>query len=387
MNKINSRYILPLVGLLIFVLAAYTYYFLIKNIDPGVDIRIHNFILVEYLERGFFPIPPGYYFLIYLVDKLIHFKYDFVMGSILVLAFFTWWKFRILVRWFNQKTTLKTSILLGLGFVFIVPLVFPPIDKGFWYLGKFTPTIWHNSTSIAAIPFSLLLFLKAIDWLKKDQISGTWVIQILAVAVLFIKPSFLFCFIPVFPVFSFLAKGVRSPFFKSSLLISFSLLALIWVEKYLIYSFDPIVVQDYTSLEQPQIKIQPFKIWLHYAFEPIWDFISSFLLSLVFFVFWGKQAFKKVDFSFSFALLIVALLIFFLFSETGFRQWHANFYWQIPITLLIHQVLMTKFVLELPKNPNGKLELSRVLFWIVLIAQIACGISYWARIFVERTTV
>jgi len=387
MNKINSRYILPLVGLLIFVLAAYTYYFLIKNIDPGVDIRIHNFILLEYLERGFFPIPPGYYFLIYLVDKLIHYKYDFVMSSILVLSFFTWWKYRILVQWFSEERALEKSILFGLGFIFIFPLVFPPAEQGFWYYGKFTSTLWHNSTSIAALPFSLLLFAKTIQWWKKGQVSGIWGLLGLGIAVLLIKPSFLFCFIPVFPVFTLLLKGWRLPFLRISIGLSLALLGLIWLEKYLIYNFDPIIVQDYSSQDRPEIVVQPFKVWLHYAFEPFWDFISSFMLSLVFLVFWGKQAFKKVDFSFSFVLLLVALLIYFLLSETGFREWHANFYWQIPITLLIHQVLMTKFVLGLPKNVNGKLELSRAVFWIILIAQITCGIVYWARIFVERTTV
>jgi len=42
-------------------------------------------------------------------------------------------------------------------FVFSLPSVQVFTNK-FYYLGQFTPNVWHNSTTIFLMPFALLLF-------------------------------------------------------------------------------------------------------------------------------------------------------------------------------------------------------------------------------------
>ncbi|MDX5338993.1 MAG: hypothetical protein LPK25_08200 [Cyclobacteriaceae bacterium] len=378
----NISWVFPLLGGVI----AFTLYFLIKYIPYGVDIKIHNFYLVEYLEKGHFPIPPGYYALIYLVDLFFRFKYPFVLSSILILTFFLLWKFSILRNWISSKPGLPRGWgdLLALGLMFFGPWVAPWIETDFWYLGKFTPTIWHNSTLIVSLPFSLLLFRETLDWWENETKSSLWKILLFGLLILLIKPSFLFCFVPLFPWFTGKLKGFSSLAFRFSLGIALGLLIGIAAEKFLIYSWDPMVVEEYPLAEQPQIQIRPFKVWLHYAFEPVWDFISSFMLSITFLILWGKSPFSRASFSFSFSLLILSLILFLTLSESGFREWHANFYWQIPIALLIHCWAMLDFVLDFQGEKGKKLHWKTKVFGIIFGLHVLFGLAYWGRFFVER---
>ncbi|TFV97249.1 hypothetical protein E4S40_00915 [Algoriphagus kandeliae] len=388
MISLKNRSYKEVIWFSLLFLIGYTLYFLVKFIPYGVDIKIHNFYLIEYLENGYFPIPPGYYFLIYLLDLFVSWKYQFLLSSILVLLFFFGWKYKIILEWLIKEFEVKEkkAFIISLGIMFFGPLVIPSIDKDFWYLGKFTPTIWHNSTLIAALPFSLLLFKQTLVWWERKTSSSYYKIWLLALLVLLIKPSYLFCFIPLLPLFSGIYYGFNQKVFFQALLFSFGMLGLIWVEKYLIYSWDPMITDFYEVSDQPQIEIRPFKVWLHYAFEPIWDFFSSFSLSIAFIVLFGKNLLLKNQkpLAFSFSLLLLSLIIYWLFAETGFREWHANFYWQIPISYLIHLVIMIGFVFRRISGKNGKYDLKTLTFLTLFSLHVLSGIAYWGRIFTER---
>ncbi|NVJ86794.1 MAG: hypothetical protein HWE15_10850 [Algoriphagus sp.] len=384
----SSLYKISLVlwNLIIALIAGFTIYFLIRYGRYGVDIKTHNFFLEEYLENGFFPIPPGYYALIYLLDLLVRIKYPFVVSSLLTLTFFIWWKYTIVFKWLQEEGVKEHREALGLSLalIFFGPLVFPPVEGDFWYLGKFTPSIWHNSTLIAVFPFSLILFRKTMDWWKNYELKFPWNILGLSFAIILIKPSFLFCYIPLFPLFSGYYHGFRSRFFGYSIGISVGLLAVIWLEKILIYNWDPMVLDYFQKNEIPQIQIRPLKVWLHYAFEPFWDFFSSFSLTVLFLIFWGRKAFQNQTFVFSFALLVFAILIYLLLAETGFREWHANFYWQIPITYLIHLIIMVVWVYQERQKDFQTSKWKFSLFYVVFSLHVLSGVAYWARIFSER---
>lgn len=374
------------VELLLGGVIAFTLYFLIKFIPYGVDIKIHNFYLMEYLEKGHFPIPPGYYTLIYLVDLVFRLEHPFVLSSFVVLSFFLLWKFRIIRNWISHKQGISRfyACLLALGLMFFGPWIAPWEEQSFWYFGKFTPTIWHNSTLIASLPFSLLLYRETLLWWEKESQISIWKILLFGLVIALIKPSFLFCYVPLFPLFTWKIKGLSSAAFKLALGISFLFLAAISLEKYLIYYWDPMIVEEYAFADQPKIQIRPFKVWLHYAFEPAWDFLSSFMLSISFFILWSKKAFTRPPFSFSFGLLVLSIILFWTLAESGFREWHANFYWQIPIALLIHLWAMLDFVLDWQREKGKKIHWKTKVFLGIFSVHVLFGLAYWGRIFAER---
>ena len=161
------------IGIYFFTLA-----FMIKYYDvQSFDIKVHIFYMMDYLAEGKFPAPPGYYFIIYVVDTFVQYKYPYVLAALLTLTFFSWWKYKITFSWLQKELNLdyRAIFLLVFSMLFLSPIFIPAIDDFYWYLGKFTPTIWHNSTIIAVFPFSILLFIQSLKWTLPPIFGFSWV--------------------------------------------------------------------------------------------------------------------------------------------------------------------------------------------------------------------
>ncbi|TXE08810.1 hypothetical protein [Algoriphagus aquimarinus] len=375
--------------LLIVGLYSFTITFMIMNFKHLVDIKIHNFILIDYLDAGSFPIPPGYYGLIYLVDLVARFRHPFVLSSILVLTLFLWWKYRIVFNFFKTQIDLTNTklFLLSISVIFLGPIYLPGIDEGLWYLGKFTPTIWHNSTTIAVFPFSILLCFQTLQWSEDQSPNRIYKIIAMGLVLLLIKPSFLFCFVPALPVYIFIKERRFSPMLWKSILIMLIFIALILLEKHLIFTWDPIREKLYDPDEISQIIISPFKIWLHYSHQPILDLLSSIPLLICFLLLWRKTAFEDSMFTFTFILLMFSFIVYFLFSETGFRQYHANFYWQIPIALFLNYMSILSIILKDYRSQSNLFTFNTKFLVAVYLLQVVFGFAYWVRIFAFETLI
>jgi hypothetical protein len=360
--------------------------FLITNY-AYLDIKDHNLLLIEYLNAGYFPFPPGYYSLIYFLDLLIRIRYPFVASAAIVLTIFFWWKYRIVFNWIRNELaiTVQRSFFLTLGLLFLSPLYLPWIDGDFWYLGKFTATTWHNSTLIAVFPISILLLKYTLSWLDAPNSKMSFLIIIFGILIALFKPSFLFCFIPSFPLFILIQEKKISRKFLSATGISVVLFVVILIEKFLIFHWDPMNEQLYPESEKSQVVIAPFKVWLYFSDQPIFDFLSSFPLLVVFLFFWKKSAFRSHFFSFSLLNLFFALLVYAVFAETGFREYHGNFYWQIPIALFLNNLSICLIVV---KQYFETSKISNLRFYVlfgVFSLQAILGLIYWLRIFLGDT--
>ncbi|MDI1323135.1 MAG: hypothetical protein PSV36_10325 [Algoriphagus sp.] len=352
-----------------------------------LDIKVHNFLLRDYLQEGFFPWPPGYYSILYIVDFIIRIKHPFVVSSFIVLTFFLWWKYKLVNIWISNSGGLKQGYVafLSISFLFLSPIYIPAIDGPFWYLGKFTQTIWHNSTLIASFPFSILLVKQTFTWFESKKEKDLLYMLALGLGIILIKPSFMFCFIPALPIFTLFRERKLSKTVFISLGLSFSFFLLLLLEKELIYTWDPMIPKLYSSEEQSQVILNPFRLFLHYSTEPVFDFFSSFPLTLVFLFLWRKKAFDSQFFNFSLLLLIFALAVYFLFAETGFRELHGNFYWQIPIALFLHNLSIVLIVVQEFLANNKKVNIKIILISAVYLVQVLLGINYWLRLFYGYT--
>jgi hypothetical protein len=365
----------------------FTIFFLIKYVPYTVDIKVHNLYLSDYLALGYFPIPPGYYFLIYLLDVVFHYKYPFVVSSFLVLTGLLWWKYILVFRWLNSELSFRPSLIFGisLSFLFLSPIFIPAIDGPFWYLGKFTQTIWHNSTLIASFPFCILLFKKTFDWFESQKTSDYYALIALCFVILLIKPSFLFCYVPALPIYSFWREREFSAEVRNSLFLSLGIFFLILIEKFLIFSWDPMIEEFYTEGEISQVVIKPFFVWLSLSDQPFFDFVSSIPLILMYFILWKKKAFESQYFTFSLLLLFFALLIYAVFAESGHRELHANFYWQIPVALFLTHLSILLAVAKSHFKSPGKVSIQIRVMILIYLVQVGFGLAYWLRIFTGLT--
>jgi len=368
---------------LIIFLYGFTVFFMIMYVPAIVDIKIHNLHLIDYLALGYFPLPPGYYFLIYILDLVLHYKYPFVVSSFLVTTFFLWWKYNLLNNWVSKELPFRPIIVfsISLTFLFLSPIFIPAIDGDFWYLGKLTQTIWHNSTLIASFPFCILLFKKTFDWIETKKLADFYCLIVFCAAILLIKPSFLFCYVPALPIYAFLKEKKLSTLFWHSSTLSLVLFVLILFEKFVIFSWDPMISEIYSDEERSEVVINLFFVWLHFSDQSIFDFLSSIPLILIYLILWGKKAFEYQYFTFSFLLLFFALLIYAVFAESGFRELHGNFYWQIPIALFLTHLSIVFDVGKSYFNNNGKPTIKVIVLLVIYLIQFGFGLTYWLRIF------
>lgn len=374
------KYDLLVLGMYFFTLA-----YMIKYYDvQSFDIKVHNFLLLDYLQEGYFPSPPGYYTAIFLLDLLIWYKYPLVLSALVILTASFWWKYRISLSMMETNLQIQQPFLflLTASLLFLSPIYIPSIDGSYWYLGKFTPTIWHNSTLIASFPFCLLLFRQTLRWFASPEKKYLWQILGLSLVIMLIKPSFMFCFIPAFPVFTLIHFAKEKSRWAGAIVTSLVLLLILYLEKRWIFDLDPMIEKMYAPEERSSVIINPLRVHLHYSKEPWFDAITSFPTTLIFLIFWGKNAFKFPFFSFSSILLIFALAVYLIFSETGFRELHGNFYWQIPIALFLHYLSMVIWVGRNFIEKGKKISIPFLLFGLMYLTQVGFGLAYWHRLFV-----
>jgi hypothetical protein len=229
--------------------------------------------------------------------------------------------------------------------MFVAPLFLYFFEGGVMYMGKFTSTIWHNSTTIFVLPISLWLYIESLKYLKSP--GGLLLLKMagIALVILLSKPSFLFAFVVVFPLICLFQFGLTQKYFWYTLILSASILLALLLQKNIIYQNAALLDKFLYNSETSKVIIAPFQVWLLWTKYPIINFFSSFLFLLSFVLLKFRHLKRDIEIGYALALLVVSLIIFFTLAESGPRFSHGNFYWQIPITLLIINMVFLKKLL------------------------------------------
>src|SRR5690606_2848138 len=270
--------------------------------------------------------------------------------------------------------------------MFFAPLTLFGLEGQYWYLGKFTPLIWHNSTSLLSFPFCILLFYYSIHYLERRENGLLTRIFIVATIIVLIKPSFVFAFLPAFPMSLLIIDKKWSPEVSKSIAMGIPLVVIILLEKILIYNVNPIESHLETGVLNG-IGIRPFYLWLYYSESLLWDLVSSFLFPFIFILFYFKKLIKDPQVVFAGLLIVVALLIFFTLVETGPRMTDGNFFWQVILTLFMGYLVLTKHLLNLcfgavgDDQTQGRLNYKNILLLILFFSHVIGGLAYTIRIF------
>lgn len=314
---------------------------LIKNYSTDLDGHIH--LLELHLYHGKFPVPPLYYSSLYLLKQI--FSTNYKINTVLILSLSVLWKYKLSLKYIGNHTPLpKSDLVVALalgGLMFFFPVYLPGIDGSKLYLGKFTPTIWHNSTSIFAFPFSLLLFFRSIKYIERPNGKDLMQLFLLSVLILMSKPSFLFAFVPVFPfIYIIRNRALDVGFVKIFGFCLFVISAIVFMGWW-IYENGQIDNLLYGG-EKTEVFLAPFEVWLNWTNVPFIDSISSLLFLLAFVGVNHETLLKDWHFAYSSLLLIAGMLIFWLFAESGERFAHGNFYWQVPICMFIVYLVLIK---------------------------------------------
>ncbi len=298
----------------------------------------------------------------------------------MILVFAIAWKYLLTLDFFSKElrgARVHTSfelVFLSFSLMFVFPLILPFLEGSHWYLGKFTPTIWHNSTSVLVLPMCMMMYFEARKWLQSSGSISYGLVLLWGLLVLLTKPSFLFVFIPAFPVAWFLYYRSFARGFWHTLLISSLLMIGVWIEKSLIYQESVFGDWIYSNSESAKIGVMRFYVFRSLSDSEIWDVVSSFLFVGISITLLWPELKVQPEFWWNMLMVLGGMFLYFTFVETGNRVLDGNFYWQIPISLfLLHLLLISQLVRS--KISTGKKQ----ILWTIFALQVISGIAYLVR--------
>lgn len=284
---------------------------------------------------------------------------------------------------------LKSIIAVISGAItFVFPLPHPALfEKGWMYVGQIMPTVWHNSTIIFSIPFSLLLFFYTLKLFENP--SKRYYIITFALVILNIisKPSFFLVYVVATPLYYLYYYRSHIISIKRILLLSPILLGILIliIQTILIYGGDK---------SDGGIEIAFCKMWsfvyngyklgnmpLHV--NMLISLVTSFAFPIVV-LFLIPNSISNKSTVYSIIILIVSLLIHMFLIETGSRATHGNFGWQrIPATLLF---FITTSIVTISAYRNKVISNRRLLFIsIIFIMHFIQGVVYYNYILDSKT--
>lgn len=277
----------------------------------------------------------------------------------------------------SKNYFLSTAIGLSLLFVFAIP-IFTYLKNGTFYIGNFTPNVWHNSTTIFLMPFTILLYLEACKQIESYKRQRDLLLIIYIFLNIFIKPSFFFVFACAYPLALLIRYKFSKTFFRSLLPVVLGGLFLI-AQYYLMYLVHN---KDVSGQSNSGIGFGFFTLYSLYTglrYLPI-SIISSLFFPIAYSVLNFKKLKKNIPYLFSVLLVAFAFLVYAIINETGPRFTDGNFYWQIiPCTWILFFILIIELLKDIKEY--GFTLKNKILISIYILHVIS-GICYILRILI-----
>lgn len=286
----------------------------------------------------------------------------------------------------DKKATRAYLLAAAMLFVFALPGVNYFLSDEF-YMGQLVPNVWHNSTVIFLMPFSILLFFKSYDYLflrieksQKEKLE----ILLLVLANALIKPSFLFALLPSVAVYFLIDNiGTKKSKIPWTNILPFLIgVVVIAVEYYLIYKLY-FVGSAGNEKHKSDVIIAPFVIWKIFSPNCMVAFLTSCFFPLLYIIITKGQVLKNKLVQFAAVNYVMGLLIWILLAEDGIRKSDGNFYWQIvAVSYLLFFTLLIEFV-----NSVRSVTLTKTKQWLIggaFSLHFIWGVYYWLKIIIFK---
>jgi hypothetical protein len=307
-----------------------------------------------------------------------------------VSVYLTSWVGNTLVEWGRPLHASRlsaswfTETFLAIGAAITACFVFPPtvsflVGSPDNYVGLLPPNTYHNSTLIAAMPFSIAAFGLGLRQLRDGSASRLWVDSLLGgvlVAGALCKPSYAFAFVPAYGLLRFVQIN-RHAWVRVIISLSLSLLPvllLILGQSWWLSSHPEIMI--YGKAEFALAFPAGWKLYLP-DYTPWESFIlglGSFALPIVAYLLrpdWLQHQLHQL----ALGSTVVAFLQFMLVYETGERAGHGNFTWQVIAAN--HILYWAVAFATLNWRPASKSEqVRRAILLIAIAASTINGLVY-----------
>ncbi|MBX2844259.1 MAG: hypothetical protein KTR26_21005 [Flammeovirgaceae bacterium] len=351
-----------------------------------LDFTAHVNQTIQFLETGYWRPNFLYYFLIATLSFFSASSAQLYLSTTLVMSISLAYKYHLTGKIFSSLVTSNNNFfkaVLALSLIFVFSL---PVAYNHWYLGQLPPNVWHNSTTIFLMPFAILLFWNSWQFAIIGSNRFFYFTLLFSLINILIKPSFVFCFIFIYPIWLWWKAGFSNRLWKGIFIVTISILLIL--SQYAVLYFYP-ESKEALSGNTGGVKITLFHVWGKYS----GNILRSFLLSIPFPIAvlskYYKAAFRSDLFLYSLGLFLVAIIIFSVLTETGAREFHGNFMWQTIIcNYLFYLMCLVIFVQESKLGKYFPRKLKKIstpdkIIILFFCLQFLIGIAYLLRILIR----
>jgi hypothetical protein len=249
--------------------------------------------------------------------------------------------------------------------------------SGWLYIGQFPPNVWHNSTTIFVMPLVVLLFWQSYRSLLDPSWRNMGLVLLLSALNLAAKPSFVICVGIVFPLFALVRYRFGAPFWRvvSVMAVTFFLLL-----AQALYTFNSSATDVLFPGRETAagVKIDPFNVWSYFSDSIPLSLLASFLFPVVVFLAYRRKASEWYLYRYAWALSAAGLLVYIMISETGRREFHANFSWQVIMSM--YTLFLVSAILMLHEmSSRSRWGWKEWLVGGTFMLHVASGIAYVLR--------
>jgi hypothetical protein len=236
------------------------------------------------------------------------------------------------------------------------------------YLGGIPANVWHNPSTILLMPFAIGLFWSSFLYLREDRTKWLWVSLILGAFNIAAKPSFVLCFLPVFPCAAFLRFGMRRELWQS-LLLCFGVACLLGVQYMYVYVVDP---PGSTLTSSSGVIVAPLSVWKSYTSEIPRAILASYLFPIVAIAFGGRVVWQNRAVQYALALALVGLAEYAVLAEQGARALEGNLTWQAIVTQYILFLTLVAALIPWLRSKHWGIRQAIIV--------LAFGVHVWAGV-------
>ena len=379
----------------IFIVIFLSVFLVLTPIDH-LDFYTHNKQLLSFYDTGYWRPNFLYYFLLALLSGFSRNIQALGVVAAILMAGSVYFKWTITqnlsLKIFGKSESAICFEHVPLLMLFVFSL---PASYNNWYFGQVSPNQWHNSTTILLMPFSLLLYYHTYSLLIENSRKSFWWVLWLSIMNVLIKPSFLFCLLPVVGVL-FIYNRFRLDWLKKA--TAFLPAILMIIAQYVILFIPSLKSATMLSGEEGGVAFSIFHVWGHYSDNILLSLIVSLAFPLAAVIGYGKYLLKEKLFLYTVSLSAIGLLIFACLTETGSRQFHCNFIWQaIVANYLLYWVSIYFFLKHTVKSKVSsitilatikyylkKRDFKALVVYSIFLLQCLGGVYYLMRMIVRN---
>lgn len=312
---------------------------------------------------------------------------DFVLlmgGAAITLAVFglaKWWITRYVFEdHFGEKSNAFGWLALALAFVCSLPTADWWI-KGYYIAGQPSPNYWMNGTLAVSYPFAIVLFWQSYRQLLKPS-STWWRWQLLLIVLLVCsKPSYLFVFGLVYPVF-LVAKHFRNPGILFAHLAPLALAGILLAIEYYLVFIHPksVYVRDFNRGQVSGVDFRLLEVWRLYSSNIPVSVLAAIVFPLSVALSYWAELRRSLLFWYAWAGFGVSLAISAAFMQTGAEYYNWSFRFQHYIAAYLLFLVSVLFVWEKVRlNVNCLKE--KKMWWCVgmFALHLVSGIFYLTK--------